>query len=68
VVANVRAQDVAKRNRSFSYWFKAEDDIQNPEERPKDQAKLEAKLERFLQMHEMKTADIPSICPLFKGL
>jgi hypothetical protein len=68
VVANVRAQEVAKRNRSFCYWFKAEDDIQNPEERPKDQTKLEAKLERFLQMHDMKTAGIPGICPLFKGL
>ena len=29
---------------------------------------MEAKLERFLQMHDMKTAGIPGICPLFVGL
>ena len=29
---------------------------------------MKAKLERFLQMHDMKTAGIPGICPLFKGL
>ena len=38
VVANVRAQEVAKRNRCFCYWFKAEDEIQTPDERPKDPA------------------------------
>ena len=58
VVANVRAQEVAKRSLSYCYWFKAEDHILNPEERPKDTKKLEAKLERFLQMHDMKTATL----------
>ena len=52
VVANVRAEEVAKRNREYCYWFRAEDTILNPDEKPKDGMKMKAKLERFLQMHD----------------
>jgi len=36
VVGNVRAREVAKREQRHCYWFKAEDHILTPEEKPRD--------------------------------
>ena len=64
----LRAQEVAKRKHKCCFWFKAEDTIHNPEEKPKDPKKYEAKLERFLQFHDQRTGGLPGLCPLYRDL
>ena len=64
----LRAQEYAKRHRIHCLWFQAVDRICNPAEIPKDPLKLKSKRERFLLFHDQKTAGIPGLCPLYKGL
>jgi len=64
----LRAQEYAKRRQIHCLWFQAVDRICNTAEIPKDPQKLKAKRERFLQFHDQKTAGMPGLCPLYRGL
>ena len=64
----LRAQEYAKRHRLHCLWFQAVDRFCAAAEVPKDPQKAEAKRMRMLQFHDQKTAGMPGLCPLYKGL
>ena len=67
----LRAVESAKRHESgpqHILWIRAEDVLHNPQEVAATPERVDKKRARFLQFHDQKTAGIPGIFPLHKGM
>ena len=67
----LRAVESAKRHETgpqHILWIRAEDVLHNPQEVAATPERVDKKRARFLQFHDQKTAGIPGIFPLHKGM